>query len=60
MEIFRPNPQKVVFRGCHKVTARIPHQSKFGSEEPNFASFPPGEAMWGAQEDGGIGPYGNV
>ena len=35
----------------YKVTARIPLQSKFGSEEPNFASFPPGEAMWGAVED---------
>ena len=31
-----------------KVITRIPHQSKFGSEEPNFASFSPGEAM-GAQ-----------
>ena len=28
-----------------KITARIPHQSKIGSEEPIFASFPPGEAM---------------
>ena len=28
-----------------KVSARIPLQSKFGSEVPNFASFPPGEAV---------------
>ena len=28
-----------------KITARIPHQSKIGSEEPIFASFPPGEAV---------------
>ena len=28
-----------------KITARIPHQSKIGSEEPIFDSFPPGEAM---------------
>ena len=27
------------------VTARIPHQSKIGSEEPIFDSFPPGEAF---------------
>jgi hypothetical protein len=27
------------------ISARIPHQSKFGSEVPNFASFPPGEAI---------------
>ena len=28
-----------------KITARIPHQSKIVSEEPIFASFPPGEAI---------------
>ena len=28
-----------------QVTARIPHQSKIGSEEPLFASFSPGEAI---------------
>ena len=27
------------------ITARIPHQSKNGSDEPFFASFPPGEAF---------------
>ena len=27
------------------ITARIPLQSKIGSEEPIFASFSPGEAM---------------
>ena len=31
-----------------KVSARIPLQSKFGSEVPNFASFPPGEAVGAA------------
>ena len=33
-----------VFQIC-QVTARIPHQSKIGSEEPIFASFSPGEAI---------------
>ena len=28
-----------------KISARIPHQSKIGSKEPIFDSFPPGEAM---------------
>ena len=28
------------------ITARIPLQSKIGSEEPIFDSFPPGEAFW--------------
>ena len=39
-----------------QVTARIPHQSKIGSEEPIFASFPPGEAMGAAAPDtpGGV------
>ena len=27
------------------ISARIPHQSKFGTSEPNFASFPPVEAI---------------
>ena len=48
----------ISYRIC-QVTARIPHQSKFGSEEPNFASFPPGEAMWGAVEDLGLGRCGH-
>ena len=38
------------FCNC-KVVARIPHQSKIGSEEPIFASFPPGEAMGAAAPD---------
>ncbi len=29
----------------HYIIARIPHQSKIGSEEPIFPSFPPGEAF---------------
>ena len=33
-----------VFQIC-QVTARIPHQSKIGFEEPIFASFSPGEAI---------------
>ena len=28
-----------------QISARIPHQSKIGCEEPIFDSFPPGEAM---------------
>ena len=32
------------FTNC-KVTARIPLQSKIGSPEPIFDSFPPGEAI---------------
>ena len=34
-----------------KIAARIPHQSKIGSEEPIFDSFPPGEAMGAAAPD---------
>ena len=33
------------------ITARIPLQSKIGSEEPIFDSFPPGEAMGAAAPD---------
>ena len=33
------------------ITARIPHQSPIGSEEPIGDSFPPGEAMGAAAPD---------
>ena len=43
-------PSRKCIGGLHvlqicQVTARIPHQSKIGSEEPIFASFSPGEAI---------------